>query len=380
VGFREEPLEPRKLLLPPHEPRPEDAMASSLRRTQRERSTRGGLKRFEESIRGRGSASRVLLEEARHEVGEGRRHVAPEAREGKRLLRQVGPDDLGRGIPEKGGAPGHDLVEGAAEGVEIRSGVGGVSPHRFGGEIGDGSADRRFVSPIAHPSGEPEVHELGVARAVPVEDEDVRRLDVAMDEAAGVEIREGVSDLGEDLEDARPVDLAPPEVPVEAFPLDELHREVGDRGSVFRRDPPEVVDFGEVGVGERGQGPELLLEVAERGLRVTGREEDLERELSFLAELEDAVDDAHPAAPDLRETAEAPSDDLRNHVRLHIAGWCNLQRSVQTGAVETARWERRAGEKKPLETAKPGSVGHPPSDPGIPLVGSGASFFSHPGN
>ncbi len=219
--------------------------------------------------------------------------------------------------------PRQHLVEHDPQRVEVAALVDGVHPQRrFGREVGDGSEDRPLEGePLARAAvadaqraaaperdareairrggdrrhrdlGQAEIDELGdVLRAL--EDHDVARLDVAVDDANRVRRRQRRGDLPADARGAirrhRPAAL---DLVVERPPLDVLEHEearpVLERAEVGRRR--------DVGVLHVRAGDGLALEArGELGEVVDPGVEDLDGDPLLQQEVRAAVDGAHPA-------------------------------------------------------------------------------------
>ena len=180
-------------------------------------------------------------------------------------------------------------------------------PSTISGRHVVGRADQRAGH--GHPlvggedAGDAEVGQLH-RRALALLDHDVLGLQVAVDDAGGVGVGEGVgqrpadeqADLGigeADLLGEGPQGLA----------ADELGHQVGLRRAV----PGVVVDLDDARVGEAGHGARLPGEAgpALGGLREV-RVEQLDRHLAIERGVAAAVDDGHAAAPDLLEQLVAP--------------------------------------------------------------------------
>ena len=125
-------------------------------------------------------------------------------------------EDDTRGRTRKGRLAGRHLVHHDAEREEVRARVQLFSPHLLGGHVGnraDGRsrAGQAFVEARGGRHlragigltfgqlGEAEIQDLGVAAGG---DEEIRRLDVAMDDPCRVRHVEGVDDLDRELRDA----------------------------------------------------------------------------------------------------------------------------------------------------------------------------------
>ena len=154
--------------------------------------------------------------------------------------------------------------------------------------------------------GQAEVEELYLSA---LRDEDVGRLDVAMDDAVLVRGVERVGDLDAEVEDLVGLERPADDEPVlQRFAFHQLH---DDEGLPVRL--VDVVDRADVRVLERGSGPRLALEALER-LRVPrdvlGKE--LQSDVAPQARVLGAVDDAHAAAAQLLDDPVA-GDRLADH-------------------------------------------------------------------
>ena len=156
-----------------------------------------------------------------------------------------------------------------------------------------------------------EVRQVDVLLAVRVGDQDVRRLDVAVHEAAGVRGVEGVGDARHDARRApggNPLGRLGDQV-LEARPLDEAHRDeeltVVVAGAVDRDD---------VGVLQARGGEGLAHEqLAQAGVaRALGRDQ-LERDGASELGVEGPVDDAHAADSGQRLDGVPGDDRARRH-------------------------------------------------------------------
>ena len=212
--------------------------------------------------------------------------------------------DAGSG---EGGLPGDQLVEHDAEREEIGAMVE-LEPERLLGahvarraehlaELGArrGALGARAVR-LGH-AGDAEIEDLGGPAAIA--EHDVRRLDVAVDDAEPVGIIERAGDLGADPGDGlerHPARLA--QMLVERDAVEQFH---GDIGKAVRL--ADVVDGDDVGVRERAGGPGLAQEAADQA--------DILPELGLQhLDREDAVDAGIVGAIDVRHRAfaDAPLD------------------------------------------------------------------------
>jgi hypothetical protein len=166
------------------------------------------------------------------------------------------------------------------------------------------------------------LHEMRVPLAA-VRDEDVRRLDVAMNDALHVRVLHGVAHGGEELEplaDGQAVAVCEPS---DRLALHILHREEG----LSRRGDAAVEDARDVRVVHHRERLALLLEARDDGARVHARLDDLDRDalhhgLAALGE------------PHLSEAALA--DHLEELVRPdHFSGPCAGR---EIGVAGRPRW------------------------------------------
>ena len=136
----------------------------------------------------------------------------------------------------------------------------------------DSSSPRASVRPPSarhrHPSagfGQPEVENLGVAAAG---DEQIRRLDVAVDDPGGVRRLERIGDLDRECQQQVDVERAPGDTMLQRRPVEELHDQ--ERAAVLFAD---IVDGADVCVIQ-GRGRSRLPEESGERLGVVARSGD----------------------------------------------------------------------------------------------------------
>ncbi len=143
------------------------------------------------------------------------------------------------------------------------------------------------------PAGDAEVHDL---RLTAVADEDVRRLDVAMDDAVLVRVREPAAGLGDDVELLPEGQRIAPNAILEILPLQILHRDEGSSLLVVA----EVVDGDDVRVLESRHRFRFALEaLLELAVRDDGARHHLQRDLTLESRVEAEVDDTHGSFAEL---------------------------------------------------------------------------------
>ena len=159
--------------------------------------------------------------------------------------------------------------------------------------------------------GRPAVGQLGEAeiedlQVIAVADEQVRRLDVAVDDAARVRRLERLGDL-----DPEVYDLLDRQRPL----LDSLlHRQTleqfhDDEGAAVLL--AELVDRADVRMGQGGGEPRFALEARQpRRLGVVFLAQELDRDLAIETEILPSVDDTHAALAELVEHAIMGNDRL----------------------------------------------------------------------
>ena len=194
-------------------------------------------------------------------------------------LREPGRPQLARA---ERGRPRQQLVEEDAEGIDVRPRVdverplGLLRAHVLGGP--DHRPVHREERLARRPDrgrlGDAEVDHLRVRLAVVGRDEDVRRLDVAVDETLRVGVLDGVADLGEELEPRLDGQLVAVAVLRDRRARDEVHHEVGPS----RRRRPRVDDARDVRVVHHREGLALQLEARHDLLRVHSRLQELHRD------------------------------------------------------------------------------------------------------
>ncbi len=227
----------------------------------------------------------------------------------RRAIEDRVEDDCG-GVSRKRLPPGGHLVEHGAAREHIGARVESLAPRLLGRHVGDrsdrgarvrqpGFSDRRRGGRVERS------RVVGLLRETEVEklrlssfgDEDVRGLQVAVDDAPRVRGFQRVRDLDRDVEEGRELEWAGDQAVMKRFAVEQLH---GDEG--FALVLVDVIDGADVGVLERGGRPGLALQPLE-GLRI--RRGLLRKKLQghAAAELQvlGFVNDSHPAASELRE-------------------------------------------------------------------------------
>ncbi len=214
-------------------------------------------------------------------------------------------------VPSEGGTPGDHLVHHDAERVEVAAWVGLGALRLFGREVRGRAHHRAGLGEVrlhrsVEGAGDAEVGDLH--RPVRA-DQDVGRLDVAVDEPGGVGEPEGGGDLGGYLRRLlrREVAVGAQDVGQRA-PIDVLHGDEVRRGVLA---PVEHVD--DVGVVEVGRRLGLTAETLDE-VRVNGElgEQHLDRDLAVEQPVVAQEHVGHAAATDALEHLVALVDDHRS--------------------------------------------------------------------
>ena len=222
--------------------------------------------------------------------------------------RQVGVDELERILRGERQPAGEQLVERDPERVEVAPAID--PPVVAAGLLGRDVVQRAFEvvdlvddGPLALELGrDPEVDDAdGLRRR---DDDDVRRVDVLVDDAAGVDAFDRAGERQRELELARERGRRDPQQPVQREPLDVFHHE--DRDSVVI-DPPEHLD-GERAARLRGQA--LLPDQRRDGLAGRmGAVRGLEDDAPAIVRARATQDERARAAVELLEITEAGDRD-----------------------------------------------------------------------
>jgi hypothetical protein len=206
------------------------------------------------------------------------------------------------------------LVQHAAERVDVGARVDLLAVDLLRRDVVHGAHEDAGAGQPAHRPGvlgEAEVRQVDVVGAVlrlARHEQDVRRLDVAVDEIAPVRRGQRARDLADDRRRAIDVELLlGPQQRAQVAPLDVTHRHVEQPVSL-----PGVVDRDHVRVVDRAGEPRLAQEpFAERVVLQQVVGEDLQRDLAAHPDVLGEVDDRHAAARDDRldpVTAELGAD------------------------------------------------------------------------
>jgi len=159
--------------------------------------------------------------------------------------------------------------------------------------------------------------EVGKSSPLVVE-QDVVRLDIAMDEPPPVQVRETRGNRTDDVDDLPRVDpSAGGQAIGQRAPIAQLHdvERLAARRGIARLDVEHLDD---ARMGRRGERQGLALEALGEG-RIRGqvRQEHLDRDVALKAQVEGLVDGGHPADADRRIDPVPAGEDVTDdgHVR-----------------------------------------------------------------
>ena len=152
----------------------------------------------------------------------------------------------GRGLDHRPGVlapPGEGFEQHEPERVDVNGGVDRLAPHLLGRQIGGGARNRARCGGdrAVERAGDPEIGEAGFAAVV---EQDVRGLDVAVDEAARVDVGQCGREPGAQAQDVGGGQGSFVEARGERGPVDQVGDEIGAAvraglgAAVVQRDQP----------------------------------------------------------------------------------------------------------------------------------------------
>src|SRR5688572_4308972 len=252
-------------------------------------------------------------------IVEGMRSLGEDLGEARRWRRDEAGQDRDRRRPEMRWSSRDHLEERRAEAVRVGTRIDlRIATRLLRRHVRGRSDDRAGArEPRVLRGGDAEVDELRRDRPLVLfaraDEDDVRRLDVTMDDADAVRIREGVRDLRPDLERAaerQGCALLPLR---DVLSLEPLHRDVG----MALVELPEGDDAHDPGMREPGEDTPFATE-ASLLVRVDARDRDhLQGDRRSRDLIARAVHDADTAATDLAFDDEAPHEEALKRRRRH---------------------------------------------------------------
>ena len=261
------------------------------------------------------------------------------------------PLDLGKTrrtqrLALEGSRTRQQLIQDHAERVDVaprvdvlRAHLGLLGAHVLGraDELALLGEDRRLGQSLVERLGDAEVDDLGRGLTVLVLDEDVARLEVAVDHALGVRVLHRLAHLDEQPQPIRKTQSMPIAMLRDGQALDQFHREPGP----CLLGQPAVEDFRDAGVVHDGKRLPLGLKPRDDRPRVHARLDDLERDhASHGLGLLGLVDHAEAAlAEDLADGEVPDARAGRGEARLGRARVAAGLASLGSGGGVVARGE-----------------------------------------
>ncbi len=270
-----------------HERRGEHVARERLGRLARRAAIGRSSERIDHFARGREPIDRLLLEQAHHDRGERRGHGCRQRRRRGREMIPVHVVDRSPARRERDLARG-ELVEQHTERVEVATRIERLAADRLGRDV-DRRADHGAVRAAAEGVGDPEVeqHETLAARI----DEHVRRLHVAMQDAARVQVCERATELHDEIDrtwlDERETCV---------IEVDARHERLGEERRIAQQ--AEVEHVGEARMAERREHGELAAQRSGRPRIALRLAVELQRHVPMRTLVEHLVDLAAAARSD----------------------------------------------------------------------------------
>jgi hypothetical protein len=307
-----------QLAFTPHEPPREDVALARLLGFDRPGLAGELVERGDDGVGAADAISRLLGQQLADERVELLRDLRVALDRRDRLHLHVAAHHLELRAAVERQLAGDDLVQHDAEGIEVAAPIQRRAAQDLRRDVLHRTRHPAALF-VAHAADEAEVDELddavfgvgvlgGGAASGRRSDEDVLRLHVVMDEAAGVDVLERAAHLHDEGVELLEREGGGKRGEVAAF--DVLH---GEERQVLRLDDTEVEHAREVGVAQFGERLELVAEVLQRlvaPLALHG----LEREPRVVAVgvevVLDEVDLAHAAPPEVADDPVAVVDDL----------------------------------------------------------------------
>jgi len=245
---------------------------------------------------------RILFQAARDDPAEGHRHCG---RKRRRFRVENGKAARDGRLRREGELAGEHLVQDGPEAEHVRALIRGLAPDLLGRHVPDRAEDRALLSVRLrrgerlggsrhhrrHQLGDAEVEDLQPAL---LGEEEVLRLQVAMDDAFLVRGREALRELQGVAVRLMHRQSSFPQSLAQCDPVQQLGDDV--RAALVR---PDIVHVEDVGVIERAGGARFLFEAAQLSLIVQAGGEHLDGDVAPELAVVGDEDAPHPAAADL---------------------------------------------------------------------------------
>ncbi|MEZ4654917.1 MAG: hypothetical protein R3E12_15350 [Candidatus Eisenbacteria bacterium] len=232
------------------------------------------------------------------------------------LLQDSAFERGGRGGTGEGADSGQELVEDDAEAVDVGRGGGVVSADLFGrGVVGGHGASAHGGEPgagevglggrvfVGEDASDAEVEELHVAG---LGDEDVRGLEIPMDDEVAVCELNGLGDLADESQAFGDLGVSCLAPRGDGLAVDELH---GEPGSTVVGDAA-VDEGGDVGMGESGEDASFAEEAALHLFSVESAADELEGHALLEGRVDPFGEEDRAHAPAAELVKDAPPPDL----------------------------------------------------------------------
>jgi hypothetical protein len=268
----------------------------------------------------------ILREHPRHEIGESARHLRPQLGDPRRILEDDLREDREQVLAGERRAPGQALEQHAPEREHVRARIDRMAAARLLRCHVAGGAEHGAAARVAWPRGglhDPEVDDLHDV----ADEQQVRRLDVAVHEPVTVRLAERACDLDPERDGLRDVERAAREPLRERLAVDPIHRE--PQPAVVRAAVADVAD--DVRMCDLREHAALALE-ARGGVRVDVRQH-LQRDVASVAAIPRAVHGPHPAFGGAHRDHEPLVDDVPPASRTLIISRLAMRSPDAPGAI-----------------------------------------------
>jgi len=198
-----------------------------------------------------------------------------------------------RPLPLKREFPGDHLEESDGEGIDVGAVIDPLAEHLLRRHIDQRAGGEAFLVARADDRRQPEIGEVRRAEAV---EQDVGRLEVAVDDVPGVG---ALQRLGHRLPDADDLVDRQPAMTVDNPIQQRAARHIAHDDVKLALELAEVVDRQDVGVLQRGDGARLALKLEPRLLVGQVGHDRLDGDGALQPRVPRRPDVGHPAAPDV---------------------------------------------------------------------------------